>query len=119
MIFFPDTILHRYTYTSNGTGLYGEPRKEYEYADDILVDFQNDNNQELAQQYGIELENLYKIYLDISVTLHDNDELQDDNGNIYHIVGNVMKYTHFHKYQKANLILERRSSYGSKDDNTG
>jgi len=119
MIYFPDTILQRYTYTSTGTGAYGEPKKEYEYADDILVDFQNDNNQELAQQYGVELENLYKIYLDINVTLNDNDKLEDADGNRYHIIGNVMKYKHFHNYQKANLVLERRTSYGSKNDNTG
>lgn len=109
MIFFPDTTLHRYTYTSTGTGVYGETVKGYEYADDITVDFQHENNEETAHEYGVDLQNLYKIYTDISTTLNDNDQLHDNDGNIYHIVGQVKRYPKFHRYQKAHIIRERRT----------
>lgn len=108
MIHFPDITLHRYTYTTTGKGVYGETIHGYEYCDDIIVDFQNESNVEIAKQYGVELQNLYKIYCDINVTLEDNDQLQDDNGNTYHIIGNVQKYPKFHKYQKAHIVLERK-----------
>ena len=107
MIHFPDTILHRYSYTENGTGVYGEHIKRYEYIDDITVDFQNENNTEIARQYGVDLQNLYKIYCDIDVSLNDNDKLHDTDGNTYHIVGNIQSYPKFHKYKKAHLVRER------------
>lgn len=107
MTFFPDTTLHRYTYTSTGTGVYGETVQGYEYSDDILVDFQHENNQELAHQYGVDLQNLYKIYTDLTTTLNDNDRLVDDEDNEYHIIGNVQRYSKFHKYQRAHLVRNR------------
>lgn len=106
-IYFPDTILQRYTYTDDKKGVYGETIQSYEYKEDILVDFQNENNNELAQQYGVDLQNLYKIYGDEETNINDNDQLRDNQGNKYHIIGKVRHYTHFHKYWKANLIKER------------
>lgn len=108
MTFFPDTVLKRYTYTEQGTGVYGESINEYVYADDILVDFQNESNIEYAHQYGVDLQNLYKIYTDISNTLEDTDQLRDDDGNMYHIIGNVQKYSHFHNYLKAHIVRDRK-----------
>lgn len=113
MIFFLDKTLHRYTYTQTNTGLYGETIKEYVHADDIIVDFQNENNNELAHTYGVDLQNLYKIYIDLNVEINDTDQLRDDEGNTYHIIGNIRNYSKYHKYKKANLILERRVTDGS------
>lgn len=107
MIHFPDTVLHRYTYTEDGTGIYGESIQSYEYADDITVDFQEESDAEIAREYGVELHNLYSIYADITTTLNDNDQLRDDDGRTYHILGNVQRYRKFHKYLKAHLVLER------------
>ena len=107
MIFFPDTVLKRYTYTTTGTGVYGETTRGYEYAEDITVDFQNENNQEIAHQYGVDLQNIYKIYADIETTIEDNDKLVDNDGNEYHILGNVQRYSKFHKYQRAHLVRTR------------
>lgn len=88
-------------------GVYGESIKKYVYADDVTVDFQNETNQEVARAYGVELQNLYKVYFDADVTVNDNDQFEDPNGNRYHIVGNVQKYDHFHNYQRAHLVRER------------
>jgi len=108
MIFFSDTILHRYTYTSAGTGLYGESVKEYVYTDDIPCDFQNETNTEISKEYGVDLQNLYKCYIDINVTVNDTDQLRDDAGNTYHIIGNIQKYPKYHKYQKLHLVKNRK-----------
>ena len=128
MIHFPDKTLHRYTYTSTASGVYGETVLSYEYVDDILVDFQNESNQEVAHAYGVDLQNLYKVYTDKDTPLDDTDQLRDNDGNTYHIIGNVQLYTHFHNYKKAHLVLERKEnnltipevvvSDGSTDDNT-
>lgn len=107
MTFFPDTVLKRYAYTHQKSGLYGETVHEYEYVGDISCDFQNESNIELAKEYGVELQNLYKIYVNINVALDDTDELRDSEGNKYHIIGNIQKYPKFHKYKKAHIVLER------------
>lgn len=87
--------------------MYGETVKEYEYADDIYVDFQNENNVEIAKEYGVDPQNLYKIYAFIDTVINDTDQLRDSDGNTYHIIGNIQKYPKFHKYQKAHIVLER------------
>jgi hypothetical protein len=87
--------------------VYGETVEEYVYTDDIVVDFQNESNVEIAKSYGVELQNLYTIYLDIDTTLEDNDQLRDSNGNRYHIIGQVQHYPKFHKYTKAHIVRER------------
>jgi len=107
LIHFPDTTLQRYTLQTSGTGVYGETVGEYVYTDDIVVDFQNESNVEIAKQYGVELQNLYKIYLDINTPLNDTDQLRDKEGNRYHIIGQVQHYKKFHRYTKAHIVRER------------
>ena len=108
MTFFPDKTLQRYTLSSiSGAGVYGETVQEYTYTDDIIVDFQNESNNEIAHSYGVELKDLYKIYTDLSTTLLDTDELHDTDGNIYTIIGGVQRYPKFHKYQKAHIVRRR------------
>ena len=107
MIHFPDTTLQRYTLQTSGTGVYGETVEEYVYTDDIVVDFQNESNVEIAKQYGVELQNLYTIYLDIDTPLSDTDQLRDSKGDRYHIIGQVQRYPKFHKYTKAHIVRER------------
>ena len=107
MIYFPDTTLQRYTFTKTGTGVYGEDIKTYEYADDILCDFQNESNNEIAHSYGIELKDLYKIYVDLSVTINASDMLVDTAGNKYDIIGSIMCYKKFHHYKKIHLVKRR------------
>lgn len=108
MIHFPDKTLHRHGIVEvSGAGVYGETIQQYEYIDDITVDFQNETNNEIAHEYGVELADLYKIYLDIDTILEDNDKLVDDNGTEYDIIGGIKKYTKFHKYQKAHLQKRR------------
>jgi len=107
MIYFPDTVLTRYTYTHEGKGVYGETVNSYEPAGDVLVDFQNETNVEIAQAYGVDLQNLYKAYVDINISLTDNDKFKDDKGNFYHVLGQIKKYPKFHKYQKLHLVRER------------
>lgn len=107
MIHFPNLTLHRYTYTKETSDVYGATTYEYEYSDDVLVDFQNESNQEIREAFGVERDNLYKIYFDKDTIINDNDELRDDEGNKYEIIGEIRKYTHFHNFQKANLTRKR------------
>ena len=107
MIFFPNKILKRYTYTKNGKGLYDENILSYEYIDDVQVDFQNETNSETAKDYGVELEDLYKIYFNDLTVIESTDMLEDDRGNRYHIIGGIQEYSHFLNFKKAHLQLER------------
>ena len=107
MIHFPNKTLHRYTYTLETNDIYGTKTRDYQYADDITIDFQNESNQEIAHAYGVDLQNLYKIYAETETQLNDTDQLRDDEGNKYHIIGNIQVYDHFHNYKKAHLVRER------------
>jgi hypothetical protein len=108
VLFFPNMTMQRYSYMQTGEpGVYGELVCEYVYQGDVTVDFQNENNSELAKQYGVERQNLYKVYTDISTTLNDNDVLVDEDGNQYQIIGAVQTFNHFHKHKRAHLIHAR------------
>ena len=60
-VYFKNTTLNIYRLTAGGTGLYGEPVEEYTPAGAVFVDFQNENNNEIRKDYGIEKQNLYKM----------------------------------------------------------
>ena len=108
MIFFNNTDLKVYRLTSTATGLYGETERKYIYSHVINVDFQNENNNEIKKMYGVEKQNMYKIYMDITADLEDTDRLKDAHNNCYEIVGEIREYAHFHKYKKVNLIKLRK-----------
>lgn len=109
MIYFPNTTLHRYTLTQTGEDVYGATIQEYEYADDVQVDFQNESNKEIREEFGVSKENLYKIYFNKDTIINDTDQLHDENGDIYEVIGEIRSYNHFHDYKKANLIKRRRN----------
>ena len=106
MILFQDTTLERYGIVESQSGVYGETIQSYEYIDKIQCDLQPETNAEIAHSYGEELSDLYKIYMDSSVTIDDHDLLIDTQGNKYDILGGVKTYNKFHHYKKA--ILKRR-----------
>lgn len=108
MIFFPNMTMRRYVHENTGTGVYGESVGQYTYTEEILVDFQHENNQEFAKQYGIERQNLYKIYINHDIILEDEDVLVDEYDNQYLIVGEIQDYTHFHNYRRVHLVRSRR-----------
>lgn len=109
MIHFPNKTLQRYTLTQSGEDVYGATTSEYTYTDDVQVDFQNENNKELREQFGVTKENLYKIYFNKDTNINDTDQLHDTNGDIYEVIGEIREYTHFHNYKKANLVKRRRN----------
>lgn len=106
MIHFPNITLERYRLTeSSNKGVYGETLTDYSYTCDIPVDFQNENNQETRREYGVDKQNLYKIYVDENISLEDTDIFRDNTtGAIYEIIGEIQTYNHFHHYKKAHLI---------------
>lgn len=106
-LFFPNRMMRRYTYDPGATGVYGESVKQYTYTDDIQVDFQQENNQEFAKQYGLERQNLYKIYIDLSTPLNSDDLLVDEDDKQYLIIGEIQEYTHFHNYKRVHLVRSR------------
>lgn len=118
MIHFPNRMLRRYSLVDVGeTGVYGEPLRVYHYVDDIICDFQNENNHEIRKDYGVEKHNLYKIYLDANTELQSTDKLYDSNGHAYVIVGEIQEYTTLHKYKKVHVIKERYGGeFGGRED---
>ena len=99
--------MKRYSQESSGTGVYGESISQYTYIEDIRVDFQHENNQEFAKQYGVERQNLYKIYTPLDTVLEDSDVLVDEDNHQYQIIGEVQDYNHFHNYRRVHLVRSR------------
>ena len=106
-VHFPDTTLQRYTRVTSNTGVYGESVTSYEYTDDITCDFQNETNSEIAETYGVELTDLYKIYVDLNTTIEDTDVLSGEDGTMYDIIGGIKVYKKFHKYKAIQLRRRR------------
>jgi hypothetical protein len=107
MIFFPNMTMKRYTYTTTDKGVYGETTMGYEYADEVLVDFQHEGNPEYIKAYGVERGNLYKVYIDKKVSINNSDVLVDPDDNQYQIIGEVQEYNHFHQYKRVHLVHSR------------
>jgi hypothetical protein len=118
MIHFPDTTLTRYSLTNVPCGgVYGETIQQYVQVGNIRCDFQQEHNTEYAQEYGVELGDLYKIYVDGSVELLDSDILVDPSGTEYDIIGGIQSYPKFHKYLRVHLQRRRTHAIEVEDEN--
>ena len=110
MIHFPDTKLKRYVLVETPSGVYGETVGRYVEYDEFKCDFQDESYAEVAEQYGVELADMYRIYTNLSVELRNTDVLVDEDGNTYDIIGSIKEYKKFHNYKSAYLKKRRESS---------
>ena len=105
-MYFPNVELDIYTYTDlPETDAYGNSKKGYLYRETVPVDFQASSRRDKLTEAGEILQDVYKIYLDVNVTVNSNDIFRDPDGNTYTIIGTPMLNNRFKitKHKKVEL----------------
>lgn len=88
MVYYPNMSMDICTYTdTESTDAYGNHIKGYVYRETVPVDFQPSSRNDRLTEAGELLQDIYKIYLDVNVTLDSTDIFRDSDGNTYTIIG--------------------------------
>ena len=88
MVYYPNMSMDICTYTdTESTDAYGNPIKGYVYRETVSVDFQSGSRNDRLTEAGELLQDIYKIYLEVNVTLDSTDIFRDTDGNTYTIIG--------------------------------
>ena len=69
------------------TDAYGNPRKSYVYRETVPVDFQSGSRNDRLTEAGELLQDIYKLYLDVNVSVAPTDIFRDPDGNTYTVIG--------------------------------
>ena len=69
------------------TDAYGNPSKGYVYRENVPVDFQSGSRNDRLTEAGELLQDIYKLYLDVNVSVAPTDIFRDPEGNTYTVIG--------------------------------
>ena len=109
MVFFPNEQINLYEYTDSETlDLYGNPKKAYVYVTTVPCNFQVMTPKDSLQEFGEILEDTYKIYVDVDVTVSPTTviELVRDNSQ-YNVTGTPIVNNHFLQTQHQKLVVQK------------
>ena len=118
MVYYPNMSMDICTYTDTvEMDAYGNPRKGYVYRETVPVDFQPSSRNDRLTEAGEILQDTYRMYLDVTVTVDPTDIFRDPDGNTYTIIGtpivnNRFKITSHKKVevQKTNKPIKVESA---------
>ena len=106
MPYYPNMEMQIFTYTNLAeTDAYGNSKKGYVYRETVPVDFQASSRRDKLTEAGELLQDTYKIYLDVNVTVNSNDVFRDEDGNTYTVIGTPILNNRFKitKHKKVEL----------------
>lgn len=88
MVYYPNMSMDICSYTdTEQTDAYGNPRKGYVYRETVPVDFQSGSRNDRLTEAGELLQDIYKIYLDVNISVAPTDIFRDSDGNTYTVIG--------------------------------
>ena len=88
MVYYPNMRIDICSYTDTDvTDAYGNPRKGYVYRETVPVDFQSGSRNDRLTEAGELLQDIYKLYLDVNVSVAPTDIFRDPEGNTYTVIG--------------------------------
>ena len=86
---------------------YGNFKKEYIYRETVPVDFQASSRRDKLTEAGEILQDTYKIYLDVNVTVNSNDIFKDEDGNTYTIIGTPIVNNRFKLTKHKKIEVQK------------
>lgn len=108
MPYFPNTTLKQYNYSeSSELDDYGNPVETYVYLRDVRVDFQQASEKDRLTSAGELLQDVYRIFMDISLSVEPNDIFKDTNGDTYTIIGSPVVNNRFVATQHKKIIVQK------------
>lgn len=107
-MYFPNTTMQIFTYTNlSETDAYGNSKKGYVYRETVPVDFQASGRRDKLTEAGELLQDTYKIYLDVNVTVNSNDIFKDPDGNTYTVIGTPIVNNRFNLTKHKKIELQK------------
>lgn len=110
MTFFPNCTIEIYELSETETfnEYTGEPEDTWIRVDTVPADFQPNNNKETQHEYGKELQDTFKVYVDLNTIVSDKSIIKIvGEPKTYDVIGTPQKWNRFHKYIKI-IVQEHR-----------
>lgn len=108
MVYFPNTTLKQYSYSESSVlDDYGNPTESYVYLRDVRVDFQQASEKDRLTSAGELLQDVYRIFMDVSLSVEPNDIFMDDEGDTYTIIGSPVMNNRFVATQHKKIIVQK------------
>lgn len=108
MPYYPNTTMDIFSYVElQETDSYGNSKKSYLYKETVHVDFQASSRRDKLTEAGEILQDTYKIYLDVNITVNSNDIFRDPEGNTYTIIGTPIANNRFNLTKHKKIELQK------------
>jgi hypothetical protein len=108
MPYFPNTTLKQYSYSESAElDEYGNPIESYVFVRDVRVDFQQASEKDRLTSAGELLQDTYRIFMDINLSVEPNDIFKDNNGDTYTIIGSPVVNNRFVATQHKKIVVQK------------
>lgn len=108
MAYYPNIDMDICSYTdTEEVDAYGNPVKAYMYRETIKVDFQPSSRNDRLTEAGEILQDTYRMYLDVTVTVDPTDIFRDSDGETYTIIGTPILNNRFRVTQHKRVEVQK------------
>ena len=110
MVFFPNEQLELWDYSETSElNSYLEPKKEYTLTDTVPCDFQVMTPSDNLKEFGEELTDTYKIYIDSKVSIQSSTILRlQGKPDTYEIMGTPVFNNHLPIVDHIKLVVQKQ-----------
>lgn len=110
MVFFPNEQLELWDYSETSElNSYLEPKKEYTLTDTVPCDFQVMTPSDNLKEFGEELTDTYKIYIDSKVPIQSSTILRlSGKPDTYEIMGTPVINNHLPIVDHIKLVVQKQ-----------
>ena len=110
MVFFPNEQLELWDYSETSElNSYLEPKKEYTLTDTVPCDFQVMTPSDNLKEFGEELTDTYKIYIDSKVTVQSSTILRlQGKPDTYEIMGTPVINNYLPIVDHIKLVVQKQ-----------
>ena len=96
MVYYPNMEIDICSYIDTEIlDAYGNPEKAYVYRETVPADFQPSSRNDRLTEAGEILQDTYRMYLDVTVTVDPTDIFRDPSGDTYTIIGSPIVNNRF------------------------
>ena len=113
MIFYPNCEIEIYEPSeSPKTCEYtGELLDSWDYVTTVKADFQPTNDDDVQHEWGKELEDKFKVYVDEKTPITDKSRIKIvGQKETYDVIGSPQKWNRFHHFLKVIVQIQRHST---------
>lgn len=108
MVYYPNMEIDICSYSDTEIlDAYGNPEKAYVYRETVHVDLQPSSRNDRLTEAGEILQDTYRMYLDVTVTVDPTDIFRDHEGNTYTIIGTPITNDRFAITQHKRVEVQK------------